>query len=168
MSSFSIQCYISSHMRFIFFHICHFCNLSWYMKRKKLWEENKFHINGSVQERCNSIANVGGGGVFSKVVATFSHVGGSFNLFMATTRDFLIIPSFLLWDDVLHVEHISCVITNCGQHQWVIPSLSITLEALPLDLFLKILLFQVAWLLSLYSFFIAILSPYLLLVGLLL
>ena len=27
--------------------------------------------------------NVGGGGGFSKVVATFSHVGGSFNLFLA-------------------------------------------------------------------------------------
>ena len=33
-----------------------------------------------------------------------------------------IIPSFRIWDYVLHVEHISCVITNCGQHQWVIPS----------------------------------------------
>ena len=60
---------------------------------------------------------VGVGG-FSKVVATFSHVGGSFNLFMATTRDVWIIPSFLIWSYVLHVEHVSCVIVNCGQYQW--------------------------------------------------
>ena len=59
---------------------------------------------------------------FFKVVATFSHVGRSFNLFMASTRDSWIIPSFQIWDYVLHVEHVSCVITNCGQHQWVIPS----------------------------------------------
>ena len=32
-----------------------------------------------------------------------------------------VIPSFQIWDYVLHVEHISCVITNCCQHQWVIP-----------------------------------------------
>ena len=31
--------------------------------------------------------------------------------------------SFWIWDYVLHVEHISCVIMNCGQHQWTIPSL---------------------------------------------
>ena len=58
---------------------------------------------------------VGVGG-FSKVVATFSH----FNLFMATTRDVWIIPSFRIWDYLLHVEHVSCVIMNCGQPQWVI------------------------------------------------
>ena len=34
---------------------------------------------------------------FSKVVATFNHVGGSFNLFMGTTGDVWIIPSFRLW-----------------------------------------------------------------------
>ena len=62
-----------------------------------------------------------GVGDFSKVVATFSHVGGSFNLFLATTGDVWIIPSFRIWDYVLHVEHVSCVITNCGQHQCVIP-----------------------------------------------
>ena len=33
------------------------------------------------------------------------------------------IPSFQTGGHVLHVEHISCVITNCGQHQWTIPSL---------------------------------------------
>ena len=36
---------------------------------------------------------------------------------MATTGDVWIIPSFRIWDYVLHVEHVSCVITNCGQHQ---------------------------------------------------
>ena len=102
---------------------------------------------------------VGVGG-FSKGVATFSHVDRSFNLFMATTGDVWIIPYFQVWDYVLHVEHIPCVITNCGQHQWVIPSLSIGLWALleenatrkllslSLDLFVKILQFQVAFLLS--------------------
>ena len=39
-----------------------------------------------------------------------------------TTRDVWIIPSFRIWGYVLYVEHISCVIINCGQHQWVIPS----------------------------------------------
>ena len=56
---------------------------------------------------------VGIGG-FSKVVATFNHVGGSFNLILATTGDVWIIPSFRIWDYVLHIEHISCVITNRG------------------------------------------------------
>ena len=64
---------------------------------------------------------VGVGG-FSKVVGTLGHVHGSFNRFMATTGDFWIIPSFQIWGYVLHVEHVSCVITNCCQHQWVIPS----------------------------------------------
>ena len=59
---------------------------------------------------------------FSWVVATFSHVGGSFNLLRAATGDVWMIPSFRIWGDVLHVEHISCVITNCGQHHWAIPS----------------------------------------------
>ena len=59
----------------------------------------------------------------SWVVATFNHVGGSFNLSMAATGDVWIIPSFQIWGYVLHVEHISCVITNCGQLQWAIPSL---------------------------------------------
>ena len=50
------------------------------------------------------------------------------NIFMATTGDDWIIPSFRIWDYMLHVEHVSCVITNCGQHQWVIRSpLSIAL-----------------------------------------
>ena len=121
---------------------------------------------------------VGGGWGFSKVVATFNHVGGSFNLFMATTGDVWINPPFWIWDYVLHVGHVSCVITNCGQHQWVIPSpLSIALKAfleenptrkllsLSSDLFFKSLLFQVAFLIFVS---ITIFSPYFLLVGLLL
>ena len=66
-------------------------------------------------------------------MATFNiqRVDGSFKLFMATTRGVWIIPSFQIWVYVLHVEHISCVIMKCGQHQWAIPSLfSIVLEAL--------------------------------------
>ena len=37
--------------------------------------------------------------------------------------DVRIIPSFWNWGYVLHVEHVSCVIMNCGQHLWAIPSL---------------------------------------------
>ena len=114
----------------------------------------------------------------SWVVATFNQVGGSFNLSMAATRDVWMIPSFWIWDYVLHVEHISCVITNCGQLQWANPSLfsiallallekNITrqLQSLSLDLFFKILLFQVTFLIF---FSTAIFSPYFLQVGLLL
>ena len=117
-------------------------------------------------------------GGFSKVMATFNHVGESFNLFMATTGDVWVIPSFRIWDYVLHVEHISCVITNCGQHQWVVPSpLSLALQvlleenttrkllSLSLDLIFKILLFQVAFLIF---FSIVNFSPCFLLVGLVL
>ena len=56
-------------------------------------------------------------GSFSKVVVTFNHVGRSFNLLTTTTGDVWTIPSFWFWDYVLHV---SCVVTNCGQHQWFI------------------------------------------------
>ena len=116
---------------------------------------------------------VGTGG-FSRGVATFNHVGGFFNLFMANTGGVWIIQSFRTWGYVLYVEHISCVITNCGQHQWTIPSLfSIALEALlvenitrkllslSLDLFFKISLFQDTFLIF---FYIAVFSPYFLLV----
>ena len=87
-------------------------------------------------------------------------------------------PSFRIWGFVMYVEHISCVITNCDQHQWAIPSLfSIALDALLkenitrkllslfLDLFSKILLFNVIFLIL---FSIAVFSPYFPLVGLLL
>ena len=62
--------------------------------------------------------SVWGLGSFSKVVVTFNHAGGSFN-FWSTTTDVWIILSFVIGDDVLHVEQVSCVITNCDQHQWV-------------------------------------------------
>ena len=75
---------------------------------------------------------------------------------MAATRYVWVIPSFLIWGYVLHVGHVSCVITNFGQHERVTPSLSsitlyafleenttIKLLSLSLDLFLKILFIQV-------------------------
>ena len=65
---------------------------------------------------------VSGGWVsFSKVVATFNHVGGSFKSFQVppTTRHVWIIPFFQIWGYVLHV---SCVITNYCKHQWLTPS----------------------------------------------
>ena len=55
----------------------------------------------------------GGGGIFSKVVVTFSHVGGNVR----------IIPSFRICGYMLHAEHVLCVITNYGQHRWDIPSI---------------------------------------------
>ena len=48
---------------------------------------------------------------------TFNHVRGSFNHFMPTTGDVWKSPSFRIWCYVLPVEHVSCVITNWGQHQ---------------------------------------------------
>ena len=39
---------------------------------------------------------------------------GPLNLFMATTGDVWIILSYWIWGYVLHVEHITCVIMNCG------------------------------------------------------
>ena len=45
-----------------------------------------------------------------------SAIWGGPLIFMATTGDVWIIPSFQIWGNVLHVEHVSCVITNCGQH----------------------------------------------------
>ena len=72
-----------------------------------------------------------GVGDFSKVLATFNHVVGSVNLFMATTGDIWIIPSLRILDYILHVTHITCVITNFDQHQWAIHSpFSIALYAL--------------------------------------
>ena len=94
-----------------------------------------------------------------------------------STGDVWIIPSLWIWDYVLHVEYVSCVITNCGQHQWAIPSplnssLGIAggkhnqkLLSLSLDLFFEILLFHVAFLIF---FSITIFSPYFFLLGFLL
>ena len=93
-------------------------------------------------------------------------INASTCLFMATTGDVWIIQSFQIWGHVLHVEHMACVITNCGQHQWVILfPLSIALWSLQeenttgnllspsLDLFFKILLFQITFLIF-FSFLI--------------
>ena len=67
----------------------------------------------------------------SKVVVTINHVDRSFNLFNNITRNVGVIPSFRTLDYMLYVGHISCGITNCGQHQWVNTSpLSIALYAL--------------------------------------
>ena len=97
---------------------------------------------------------LGGGGGFPKTVATFSN----FNLFMDTTGGVWVTPSSLIWGYVLHVELISCVITNCGQQQWAIPypllidlglleeNVARKLLSLSLDLFFKIFLFHVAFL----------------------
>ena len=71
--------------------------------------------------RCHKQSVGGGWGLF-KGVATFSHVGGSFILFTATTNNVSINPSFQIWGYVLHVGHTSCIITNCGQYQRTIPS----------------------------------------------
>ena len=65
---------------------------------------------------------------FFFVVVTFNHVGDSLIFLSSTTGDVWKIPSFRIWGYVLHVEHVSRAITNCGQHQWDIPShLSIAL-----------------------------------------
>ena len=70
---------------------------------------------------------VGGCGV-SKTV--HGHLG-SFNLFKCHHRgDVWIIPYLIRWN-MLHVEHISCVSTDCDQQQWVIHfPLSISLYVL--------------------------------------
>ena len=67
---------------------------------------------------CASVGGwVGGCGV-SKTV--HGHLG-SFNLCKCYHRgDVWIIPD-LIRGNMLHVEHISCVITDCDQQQWVIP-----------------------------------------------
>ena len=83
----------------------------------------------------------------SWVVATFSHVGGSFNLSMAATGDVWIIPSFRIWG----------YLGLAGEKHYQ----KITIPIL----FFKILLFQVTFLLF---FSTAIFSPYFLQVGLLL
>ena len=83
----------------------------------------RYRSRSKVKGHCTRHTVWVGVGNFSKVVATFNHVGGSFNLLMAITGDGWIIPSFQIWEYVLHVEHISCVFMNCGQHQRAILSL---------------------------------------------
>ena len=81
-----------------------------------------------------------GVGVISKVMVPLNHVGESLNLFSTTTEDIWIIPSFRIWGYVLHAEHISsCVITNCGQHQWVFPFSSLLIAQLSGDTLVAIL-----------------------------
>ena len=48
-----------------------------------------------------------------------------------TNGDVWIIPSFRISGYAVCVAHVWCVITNCGQYQWVIPFLSIALQAFP-------------------------------------
>ena len=58
--------------------------------------------------------------VTSKVVLTFKYLARSFNLFnyhyTGCVNNHIY---FRIWGYVLHVEHVSCAITNCGKHQWV-------------------------------------------------
>ena len=130
----------------------------------------RYRSRSKVNGRCTRHTVWVGIGSFSKVVATFNHVGGSFNLLMAITGDGWIIPSFQIWDYALHVEHISCVFTNGGQYQRAILSLEekhyqkITIPIFK-EMFFKILLFQVTFLVF---FSIVIFSPYFLQAGLLL
>ena len=64
---------------------------------------------------------------FSKVVVPFNHVGGSFNLFMATTRDVWIIPSFriqnteyrILYCHFDHTCHVSKGTTGNKVHNYI-------------------------------------------------
>ena len=112
---------------------------------------------------------VGGGG-FSKVVVTFSHVGGSFNLLWALPGLSNLGLCAACWAHfICHHElwptspsHPFSFLNSSlglagGKHyqKMTIPSVS-------LDLFFKILLFQVTFLIF---FFIAIFPPYFLLVG---
>ena len=104
-----------------------------------------------------SVNWVGVGG-FSKMVATFNHVGGSFNLFMATTGDVWIIPSFRIWD-------YACLLSMFHVLSWIVANISESslllsvgkLLSLSIDLFFEILLFQLTFLIF-FSF--AISSPY--------
>ena len=63
--------------------------------------------------------------------------------------------ALLIWEYVLHVEHVSCIITNWGQHwgnHWGLTHLTLPeLRSLFFDLSLQILLLQVTRLLSWYS-----------------
>ena len=72
-----------------------------------------------------------------------------FLLFTATTRHIWTFPSFLIWGYALLVEHISCVITNYGEHNQHPLGLAggtspENILSLYFELSSKILLFQVA------------------------
>ena len=50
----------------------------------------------------------------------FNHVDRCFHICVyisVITEDISVILSFGVWGYILHVQHMSCVITNCGQHQ---------------------------------------------------
>ena len=118
--------------------------------------------------------------ITSKVVLTFNYLARSFNLFnyhyAGCVNNHIY---FRIWGYVLHVEHVSCAITNCGKHQWVPPSSlsSIVNNSLGLAggkhyqkinipvirFVLKKLICLVAFLIHVF-FSIAIYSPYFLLV----
>ena len=58
---------------------------------------------------------------FSKVVAAFNHVGGSFNLFMATTGEIWIIQSFWIGYYVLRVENVSSpIVANISESSFLL------------------------------------------------
>ena len=150
----------------------HYLNQCWYIVDRNIKFQWNLKQNLYIFIQENAFENV-----VCEMAAIFSQLQ-CVNLFMATIRGVWIIPSFRIWDYVLYVEHISCVTTNCGQHQWAVPSLfwiavEVLLEeiitrkllSLFLDFFFKILLLQVTFLIF---FFIAVFCPYFLLVGLLL
>ena len=93
-------------------YLCDFKHNSWYIYSFYLWTVS---CNGVIPPGTDSLAGTTNWrlgnclspfwrlGGFYKVVSTFNHVGGSFNLFMATTGDAWIIPPFRLRDYMLHV-----------------------------------------------------------------
>ena len=71
---------------------------------------------------------LGVGGLFLRCGSPSILWAGPFIFSSTTTGDVWTIPLFEFGVmHMLHVEHISCIITNCGQHKWVIPSLWIGL-----------------------------------------
>ena len=108
-------------------------------------------------------------------IAQSQCVGGGWGVFLRCNYGFgsvstWIIPSFVIWGYVLGAWHISCVITNKSQHEWVIPffpnsSLGLAYKKIALPIFRR---FHKkccsSKLISLYC----IISPYFLLVELLL
>ena len=117
----------------------------------------------------HTVQGGGGGGV--ETVVTFNLWAGPSIFSSATTEDVWIIPYLPIWGNMLNVEHVSCVITDCCQHQWVITPylfMSCWSKTLSENHYLKNCFskFGPSRLLSLYSF--CYLFPYFLLVGLLL
>ena len=92
----------------------------------------------------------------------------------ATTKDVWIIPYLPIWGNMLNIKHVSCVITDCCQHQWVItPYLFMSCWSKTVSAsenhYLKNCFFQNLALPGCFLYILfAIFSPYFLLVGLLL